>query len=78
MAKDEMLVKIAAILTTLDETNGSPESMLYIFFDMNMDSYSKVRDILISAGLIRIKSHYVTLTNSGKVTAQKLNKVIGN
>ena len=34
MTKDVLLARIAAIVTTLEETNGSPESMLYIFSDM--------------------------------------------
>lgn len=78
MAKDKLLAQIAAIVCALDETNGAPESMLYIFLDMNMDLWSKVRDILVESGLIKIQAHYVTLTASGKETAQKLNKTIQN
>ena len=78
MDKNELLTRIAAILTTLDETKGSPESMLYIFMGMDMDKWSQVRNILIDADLVQIKSHYVTLTPKGKETAQKLNKAIGH
>lgn len=76
MDKKLLLSRIAAILTTLLETNGSPESMLYIFCDMNMDHYSTIRDILLDSKLIAIKGHYVTLTDKGKDTAQQLNSVI--
>lgn len=78
MEKKELLARIAAIVATLDETNGSPESMLYIFLDMNMDLWIKVRAILLDSKLIEIKSNYVTLTASGKETAQKLNRAIKN
>ena len=71
-----MLAKIAAVIATLDETNGSPESMLYIFFSMDMDLWTKVRTILIESNLITVKGNYVTLTPAGKVTAQKLNQAI--
>lgn len=71
-----MLAKIAAVIATLDETNGSPESMLYIFFDMNMDLWMKVRAILIESDMITIKGNYVTLTAKGKETAQKINQKI--
>lgn len=73
-----MLAKIAAVIATLDETNGSPESMLYIFFDMNMDVWTKVRTILIESKLITICNHYVSLTDSGRETARKLNKTIAS
>jgi hypothetical protein len=78
MNKNEILSRVAAIITTLDETNGSPESMLYIFFDMNMDLWTKVRCILVETDLVQIKGNFVTLTANGRATAQRLNKVISN
>ena len=76
MNKMDCLTRIAAIVTALDETNGSPESMLYIFCNMDMHAYETIRDILIKANLVTIKGHYVTLTEEGKKTAQKLNAAI--
>lgn len=73
-----MLAKIAAVIATLADTNGSSESMLYIFFDMNMDTWTKVRQILVESGLITIKGNFVTLTESGRETAAKLNHAIGD
>ena len=76
MTKNLLLTRIAAIVTTLDETNGSPESMLYIFCEMNMNDYEMIRDILVKAGYVTIKGNYVTLTLEGKETAIKLNAAI--
>jgi hypothetical protein len=77
MTKDVLLTRIAAIVTTLEETDGSPESMLYIFCEMNMDDWQTLRYILISANIVSIsKGHYVTLTENGKQTAIRLNKAI--
>lgn len=76
LTKNELLIKVAAIVTTLDEIGGSPEFMLYIFCDMDMDKWIKLRYILVETGLVQIKSNYVTLTDSGKVTASKLNKAL--
>lgn len=73
MSKDVVLTRVAAIVTTLDEMDGSPESMLYIFCEMNMDDYQMIRDILVKAGFVTINGNYVTLTASGKETAKKLN-----
>ena len=76
MTKDVLLTRIAAIVTTLEETNGSPESMLYIFCEMNIQDYELIRDVLVKAGYVTIKGNYVTLTEAGKETAAKLNAVI--
>lgn len=76
MDKNTLLTRIAAIVTTLEETNGSPESMLYIFCEMDMTAYQAIRDILVRGKLVTIKGNYVTLTSEGKETARKLNEVI--
>jgi predicted transcriptional regulator len=72
------LQKVAAIIATLGETNGSPESMLYIFCDMDMDKWTAMRYALVQSDLIIIKGNYVTLTAKGKALADKLNKTIGH
>ena len=76
MDKNTLVTRIAAIVTTLAEINGSPESMLYIFCNMNMSEYETIRDILRNAGLVKIAGNYVTLTDKGKRTANELNTVI--
>lgn len=76
LTKNQLMARIAAIVATLADTNGSPESMLYIFFDMNMDLWLKVRTILLEGGMIQIKGNYVTLTQSGLETAKRLNQVM--
>jgi hypothetical protein len=76
MSRNELLVKVAAILSTLEETNGSPESMLYIFCDMNMDKWQYLRSILLSANFIQIRGHFVTLTEDGRIKANTINQAI--
>jgi predicted transcriptional regulator len=79
MTKELLLLQsLQRALTALDETNGSPESMLYIFCEMNMNDYQMIRDILVKAGFVTIKGNYVTLTSKGKKIAQKLNKHLAN
>lgn len=68
--------KLAAIIATLQETNGSPESMLYIFFDMNMNLWIQVRNALVADGLVTIKAHFVTLTPKGEALATKINSLL--
>lgn len=76
MNKQDMMVKIAAIVSALDETGGSPESMLYIFCNMNIHEYNTIRDILVQGGLVTVKGNFVTLTAKGQDTAKELNKVL--
>lgn len=71
-----LLAKFAAVISTLDETNGAPESSLYIFFDMDMDLWTRVRQVLIESKLVTIRGHYVELTDAGRETARKINAVI--
>lgn len=71
-----MLAKIAAVLSTLKETGGSPESMLYIFFDMDMDVWTRVRNVLISENMIQIKGNYVTLTEYGLKKATQIDEAV--
>jgi len=74
----QLLAVIAAILTALLETNGSPESMLYIFLDMNMERYSIVKQLLLQSKFIEIKANYVTLTELGKQKAEQINSKLNN
>ena len=70
----EALTKIAAIIATLGEMDGSPESTLYMFCDMDLHAWNMLRDIMIKAEQIQIKNHYVTLTEKGKETAARLSQ----
>lgn len=78
MTKDVLLTRIAAIVTTLDETNGSPESMLYIFCEMNLEDWHTIKQMLISSGLMKCSGFYCSLTEKGKETAKQINSVIGD
>jgi predicted dinucleotide-utilizing enzyme len=76
MSKAVLMTRVAAIVYTLAEASGATESMLYISCDMNMDGWQIIHDILVSANLVSIKGHNVTLTENGKATAVKINSAI--
>ena len=76
MNKNEILTRVAAIVTTLQETKGSPESMLYIFCEMNLADWHLIKDILIKSGLMKCEGFYCSLTAKGEKTATELNAVI--
>jgi hypothetical protein len=76
MTKREVLSLVAAIICTLAETNGAPESTLYMFVNMDMDKWTTLKTIMIEAKLITISGHYVRLTEQGRSTADKINRKI--
>lgn len=76
MDRKQVLTLVAAILTTLAETDGSPESTLYIFCDMDLNKWDTLRGIMVNAGWITVVNHYVTLTEDGRQTAQKIEAAI--
>lgn len=76
MTRNEMNVRLAAILTTLAEPglDGAAESMLYLgACGGNMDDWSQVRMILLAANLVEITpSHQVFITETGRAMAKKV------
>lgn len=76
MNKNGVLTRVAAIVTALEETGGTPESMLYIFCEMDMEDWHMIKDILIKSGLMKCSGFYCSLTEQGIKTAKELNSVI--
>jgi hypothetical protein len=77
MSKKELLTLVAAVLTTLAETNsGAPESQLYILCGMDMERYSILRNALLQCKFVKISGNFVTLTTEGKIAADRLLAVI--
>lgn len=76
MTRNELLVRIAATLTTLNETGGSPESMIYLAFGANLDEWVTLKTILLESKMISVRGNYVTLTELGKKTAEEIDSKI--
>lgn len=76
--KSDVVLKVAAILTALEDTGnqGTPESMLYIFCDMDIHYWNTLKALLVSGKLINISANYVTLTDKGRKTAQDINAMV--
>lgn len=73
---DRDLQRIAAILTTLAEFPGVPESTLYMFCDMDMTVWHHIRLTLINADLISISGFLVSLTVKGRIVASQIEEAI--
>ena len=70
MTRQELIKYITIIVSALLETDGSPESSLYMFVDMDIHKWETIRNALIGGGLITIKANFVKLTDKGEELAK--------
>ena len=71
----KQLIVLSAILTTLDETDGSPESMIWLGLGKQIetiDQFYHLMGKLTDNGLVTIESNYVTITEKGKTLVARL------
>lgn len=78
MTTDECTAYVAAIVSSLAETTGQPESMLYIVCGTDLDKWNTIKRILVSSRWIQIRNHYVTLTDSGRQIAAKIDAALAH
>lgn len=76
MSKQEIMTAMAAILTTLAETDRAPESQLYIFLNQDMRKWEIVKACLDHGKFIKTSGHYVTLTKDGLEAAAKIEEAM--
>lgn len=77
MTRNELTAIVAAILTTMHEADsGVIESHLYMLCGMDMDKWDTLRGIIVRAGWVNIKGHYVTLTPKGTEMAIEIQKAL--
>lgn len=76
LSPNEAMVLVAAVLTTLLETGGSPASTIYLACGMEMRKWEALRDIMLRMDVIKISNHYVTLTEKGTQLATEINSKI--
>jgi predicted transcriptional regulator len=73
---DKYMLIVAAIVSTLAEAEGSPESNLYLLCGMDMEKWQLIRQLLLHAHLINIRANYVTLTAQGMAFGAKINAAL--
>ena len=73
---DNVTTKLAAILTTLAETGGAPESIIYLGVNSNLDEWARLKYVLMDNGLCSIVFDYMTLTDKGLKLAKQIEAAI--
>lgn len=76
MNKGQIYARIAAIVTTLAETGGGPESSIYLALGMDMGLWMMLRQVLVENGLVTINDHWCELTGKGASLAEQCNAVL--
>ena len=73
MTKQEIMLYVAATVATLAETDGGPESSLYLALGGDIQKWNGIKGILTSSGLIEVdRSYWVKLTDAGRDLAAKI------
>lgn len=78
MSQDQkqLQAELAGILTTLLETGGGPESMIYLALNSNLDRWYALKSIMLQVGWITVQHNYVRLTAKGVDTAKKIEDLL--
>jgi len=77
MSKKEVYATVAAILTTLLETDApAPESSIYLAMGMDMEKYEAIRSLMVALELITVQSYTIRLTDKGRKTAEACNAAL--
>ena len=66
-------VMIAAVLTTALELQPCPEAAVYLALGCDLDQWHTVKGILHDGGLATFAGYSVTLTEKGRILAEKCN-----
>ena len=72
MTKIEFMTAVAAIVSTLAETNGGPESMIYMAMGSDLSKWHAVRDAMLRVKLITVDANFVKLTDAGRKLASQV------
>jgi hypothetical protein len=76
MTRNELNMKLAAVITTLDEVPFAPASNLYLLMDSNMEDYETAKMILQTGGLATFTASTATITEAGRAMAAKINAAL--
>jgi len=76
MDKREANKILCAVLSTLSEVDGAPESILYMGIGADMGRWETIRGFMLAGHLVTIEGNYVRLTEYGKEIAGKVNAMV--
>lgn len=77
MTKNELFVKLAAVIATIDEVEEAPEVSMYLALGMDLDLWYMIKNILIVAGLAKANNnHTMSITPAGHEMALKIKAAV--
>lgn len=74
MTRNEINTYLAAILTTLLETELQPVplSAIYLAVGSDMSKFSTLRDLMVAGGLVKVTTETIVLTVAGGQLARRI------
>jgi len=72
MMTRELTVAIAAVLATLAEVDGGPESSAYLALGCDWNLWERTKSILINVGWMTESNNWLAITPAGREMAEKL------
>jgi hypothetical protein len=76
MSKNEINKYLCAILTTLNEVEFAPESMIYLAIGADMGKWETLKYMLVSARLATSEDSAMRITPRGRELAEKINAMV--
>ncbi len=78
MSQMQVLVDVAAVMTTLEQFGGatSPKSAIYLAMDCDHARYLRVEMILVEAGWAKVTPETIALTKAGMAKTKAINAAI--
>jgi hypothetical protein len=72
----QVMIGTAALLTTLTETGGGPESSLYLAIGSDIEVSNAVTSICARKGWITNRAHWLEITSAGREIANQINAAV--
>lgn len=77
MSEQQVMARVAAILSTLLEAGGGPESSVYLALGSNLSLWQGIKGLMVRSDLIRVDGNsWVELTEKGREIAEQCNAVL--
>lgn len=76
MSKQEINKYLCAILTTLNEVDFAPESMIYLAIGADLSKWQSLKGMLCAAGLATSEHYAMRITAKGRELAAKINALV--
>jgi hypothetical protein len=77
MNASSLITNLAALLSTLNRTDGAPESSVYLVLGCDWNEWLTIRNAAIALGWLSCRGSWVSLTPTGEAKAEQIDAIAG-